>query len=172
MSDVSCSDCHNVHMGHNLKVRPREMTDLCYKCHQDVQAAFMLPRHHPVPEKKIFCTDCHDAHGGMSSKHLRKDTVKETCTQCHAEKEGPFLYEHADMMEDCRACHTPHGSVNQHLLPVREPFLCLQCHPTHPLSGSTTAESKRAVYTRCTDCHSQIHGTDIPSPSGKGTFVR
>jgi len=172
MSDVSCSDCHNIHAGHNLKVKPRETTDLCYNCHQDVKAAFSLPNHHPVPEKKIFCTDCHDAHGGMSTKNLRKDTVKETCTQCHAEKEGPFLYEHADVAEDCRACHTPHGSVNQHLLPVREPFLCLQCHPTHLLNGSTTAQYKQNVYTRCTDCHSQIHGTDLPSPGGKGKFVR
>ncbi|MBS1192107.1 MAG: cytochrome [Nitrospirae bacterium] len=172
MSDVSCSDCHNIHMGHNLKVKPREMTDLCYKCHPDVQANFRLPNHHPVPEKKIFCTDCHDAHGGMSGRNLRKDTVKETCTQCHSEKQGPFLYEHADLTEDCRACHTPHGSVNNNLLSLREPYLCLQCHPTHPLSGSTTAQSKKNVYTRCTDCHSQIHGTDLPSPSGKGTFVR
>jgi DmsE family decaheme c-type cytochrome len=109
----------------------------------------------------------------MAGKNLRKDTVKETCTQCHAEKDGPFLYEHADMNEDCRACHTPHGSVNNNLLVQREPYLCLQCHPTHPLTGSTTAEKKQAVYTRCTDCHSQIHGTDLPSPSsGKGMFIR
>src|SRR5512147_1190873 len=40
MSDVSCSDCHNIHAGHNLKVKPREMTDLCYKCHQDIKAEF------------------------------------------------------------------------------------------------------------------------------------
>jgi predicted CXXCH cytochrome family protein len=76
------------------------------------------------------------------------------------------------MAEDCRACHTPHGSVNQHLLPVREPFLCLQCHPTHRLDATKTGQYKQNVYTRCTDCHSTIHGTDLPSPSGKGTFVR
>ncbi len=172
LSDVSCSDCHNIHGGHNLKVRPRETADMCYKCHQNVKAEFSLVNHHPVPEKKIFCIDCHDAHGGMANRHLRRDTVKDTCTQCHAEKEGPFLYEHADVMDDCRACHTPHGSVNRNLLIQREPFLCLQCHPTHPISGATTAEQKQTLFTRCTDCHSQIHGTDLPSPSGKGTFVR
>ncbi len=172
LADVSCSDCHNIHAGHNLKVKPREMTSLCYTCHENVKAEFSLPRHHPVPEKKVFCTDCHDAHGGLLTKHLRKDTVKETCTQCHAEKEGPFLYEHADLNEDCRTCHVPHGSVNRNLLVQREPFLCLQCHPTHRLTGSTTAEAKRAVYTRCSDCHSQIHGSDLPSPSGTGTFIR
>jgi DmsE family decaheme c-type cytochrome len=173
VADVSCSDCHRIHGSHNLKVKLRDTAAMCEKCHQDVQAAFSLPNHHPVPEKKVFCTDCHDAHGGTSEKNLRRDTVKATCTQCHSEKEGPFAYEHADVTDDCRTCHTPHGSVNNNLLNAREPFLCLQCHANpHPISGTTSAEQKRAVYTRCSDCHSQIHGSDLPSPSGRGNFTR
>jgi DmsE family decaheme c-type cytochrome len=172
IADVSCSDCHRIHGGHNLKVKLRETAEMCERCHQDVRAAFALPNHHPVPEKKVFCTDCHDPHGGGGEKSLRRDTVKATCTQCHSEKEGPFVYEHADLTEDCRACHTPHGSVNNNLLILREPFLCLQCHPTHPISSTTTAEQRRAFYTRCTDCHSQIHGSDLPSPSGQGNFIQ
>jgi len=172
LSEVSCSSCHAIHGGHNLKVKLRDTAEMCEKCHQDIKAAFALPNHHPVPEKKVFCTDCHDPHGGNTEKMLRKDTVKATCTQCHSEKEGPFVYEHADLTEDCRACHTPHGSVNNNLLTLREPFLCLQCHPTHRISDTTTAETKRAYYTRCSDCHSQVHGTDLPSPSGKGRFTQ
>jgi DmsE family decaheme c-type cytochrome len=173
VADVSCSDCHDVHAGHNLKVRLRDTAAMCERCHEDIQVAFTLPNHHPVPEKKVFCTDCHDPHGGSTEKSLRKDTVKATCTQCHTEKEGPFVYEHADLTEDCRTCHTPHGSVNNNLLILREPYLCLQCHPTHPSNPSmTTAENKRAFYTRCTDCHSQIHGSDLPSQSGKGSFIQ
>jgi DmsE family decaheme c-type cytochrome len=172
VADISCSDCHNIHGGRNLKVTLRDTSEMCERCHQDVKAAFSLPNHHPVPEKRVFCTDCHDPHGGSAEMNLRKDTVKETCTRCHAEKEGPFVYEHADINEDCSACHSPHGSVNNNLLTLREPFLCLQCHPTHSISGSTTAETKRAYYTRCSDCHSQMHGTDLPSPSGKGRFIQ
>jgi DmsE family decaheme c-type cytochrome len=172
IADVACEDCHNIHAGHNLKVKPRDMAGLCYKCHPDIQAAFQLPSHHPVPEKKVFCLDCHDTHGGNAEKNLRRTTVKETCTQCHIEKSGPFVYEHADLTEDCRSCHVPHGSVNSRLLSLREPFLCLQCHTSHRISGTTTAESKRAFYTRCTDCHSQIHGSDLPSPSGSGRFIQ
>ncbi len=172
MADISCSDCHPIHAGHNLKVRPRETTALCYKCHQEVRAQFSLPNRHPVPEKKVFCTDCHDTHGGMGSRNLRKETVKATCTQCHAEKAGPFVFEHADTGEDCSVCHRPHGSVNNNLLVLREPFLCLQCHTTHRLDGTATAETKQAFYRRCTDCHSQIHGTDLPSPSGQGRFIQ
>ena len=162
----------NIHAGHNLKVRPRDTAELCYKCHQDVKAAFSLPNHHPVPEKKIFCIDCHDTHGGPAEKNLRRETVKATCTQCHAEKEGPFVFEHADNSEECTKCHTPHGSVNNNLLVLREPFLCLQCHSSHRISAGMSAESKQAFYTRCTDCHSQIHGTDLPSPSGQGRFIQ
>jgi DmsE family decaheme c-type cytochrome len=172
VADVSCCECHDIHAGHNLKIGLRDTAAMCEECHQDIKAAFALPNHHPVPEKKVFCTDCHDPHEGFAEKKLRTDTVKTTCTRCHPEKEGPFLYDHADINEDCRACHVPHGSVNNNLLVLREPFLCLQCHPTHRISGATTTETKRAYYTRCSDCHSQIHGTDLPSPSGRGRFIQ
>jgi len=94
INDVSCSNCHKIHAGPNLIVRPRETFEMCYKCHEDKKVEFSLPSHHPVPERKIFCTDCHDTHGTSSDKLLRKNTVKETCAQCHAEKEGPFVFEH------------------------------------------------------------------------------
>lgn len=175
LNDVSCSDCHNIHAGPDLIVRPRETLDMCYKCHQEISALFSLPSHHPVPEKKIFCTDCHDPHGTISDKLLRKATVKETCTMCHAEKEGPFTFEHADLMDDCTECHAPHGSIGNNLLTRDQPFLCLQCHEGHwvsTASGPTSTGSKAAFYTRCTDCHSQVHGTDLPSPSGSGRFTQ
>jgi DmsE family decaheme c-type cytochrome len=166
INDVACEDCHNIHAGPDLKVKPRDTDRMCEKCHEDVKAEFSLPSHHPVPEKRVFCTDCHDPHGTIDDDLLRKPTVKQTCTQCHGEKEGPFVYEHAENTEDCRTCHSPHGSVNNNLLKVRQPFLCLQCHPGHATSSAGLI-SKGAFYTRCTDCHSQIHGSDIPSASGR-----
>jgi DmsE family decaheme c-type cytochrome len=173
VSDVSCSDCHQVHIGPDLKVKPRETGKMCEKCHLEIQAEFALPSHHPVPEERIFCTDCHDPHGTISDKMLRKPTIKETCTQCHAEKEGPFVYEHADVTENCTTCHSPHGSVNNNLLNVQVPFLCLQCHTGHSTSAEASQlERKGAFYTRCTDCHSQIHGSDLPSASGRGRFTQ
>lgn len=172
ISDVSCFDCHKVHAGPDLKVKLKETASLCFKCHGDVQAEFALPSHHPVREKKMFCTDCHDPHGTINDKLLRKGTVKDICAKCHPEKGGPFIFEHADTMEDCRICHSPHGSVNTGLLVLREPFLCLQCHEGHIASRSRAKEFKGAFYTRCTDCHSQIHGSDIPSVSGRGRFTQ
>ena len=171
-NDVSCSDCHKIHAGADLIVRPRETYNMCTQCHEDVLAEFSLPSHHPILERKVFCTDCHNPHGAFNDKLLRTGTVKATCTRCHAEKEGPFAFEHADLTDDCTACHRPHGSVNEDLLTVSQPFLCLQCHTGHNIASGTSRETKAAYYTRCTDCHSQIHGTDVPSRSGKGRFTQ
>lgn len=171
-NDVSCFECHNVHAGPVLITEPHDINDMCLRCHEIVKAEFMLSSRHPIPENKLFCTSCHDPHGTMSEGLLKEDTIKETCTRCHGEKEGPFVFEHADVNEDCTLCHSSHGSVNNNLLKVSEPFLCMQCHGSHNTSSSsTTLDSKGAFYTRCTDCHSQIHGTDLPSTSGGGLFI-
>ncbi|HXX58365.1 MAG TPA: DmsE family decaheme c-type cytochrome [Thermodesulfovibrionales bacterium] len=173
ISDVSCFSCHNVHQGPDLTVRRRQTATMCEGCHGAIFASFTLLSHHPVPERKIYCTDCHDPHGSINEKSLRKATIKELCTQCHAEKQGPFVFEHAETTEDCRTCHSAHGSVYRNLLTVGEPFLCLQCHSGHSTSSArATLGSKGAFYTKCTDCHSQIHGTDLPSASGRGWFTQ
>jgi DmsE family decaheme c-type cytochrome len=173
VNDVSCSDCHKVHIGPDLKVNPRDTAAMCEQCHQKTGAEFSLPSHHPVPENKVFCSDCHDPHGSLGDRLLRGSTIKETCTACHAEKEGPFVFDHAENTEDCLTCHSPHGSVNNNLLNVSTPFLCLQCHSGHRTATSADQlERKGAFYTRCTDCHSSIHGTDLPSASGEGRFTQ
>lgn len=171
LNDVSCFDCHKLHQGPQQKVSRDEMADLCYTCHPEVKVQNRLFSHHPIVEKKMSCSDCHDPHGSFQEKMLIGQTPKETCTRCHAEKQGPFVYEHGDLMENCAYCHTPHGSINNSLLQASQPFLCYQCHAGHAASNAS-AGVKQLFTNRCADCHSQIHGTDIPSPTpvGKGTF--
>ncbi len=175
INDVTCIDCHNIHKGPDLKVKPREIANMCFKCHEDIKAFYYMPSRHPVFQEKIFCTDCHNPHGTTTEHLLRKPTVRQTCTQCHGDKEGPYLYEHGDLTEECTTCHMPHGSPNNNLLKLREPFLCFQCHEGHVISinGSIISQQEKQYYfTRCTDCHSMIHGTDTPSPTGKGRFIQ
>lgn len=174
MADVSCFPCHDVHVGPDLVISPRDTKEMCFKCHRQQEAEFLLPSHHPVIEGKIFCTDCHTPHGTINDNLLRRETVRETCVYCHGEVEGPYVFAHADLMsDDCTICHTNHGSVNNNLLNLSEPYLCLQCHNGHRTSSDpATGETKGVFYTRCTDCHSQTHGTDIPSVSGKGRFTQ
>ncbi len=173
-SDVSCFDCHQLHQGPQQKVSRQDMAELCYRCHQGVRAQFGQFSRHPVPEHKMVCTDCHDPHGSTQDHDLKGTTRRETCTRCHMEYQGPFVYEHGDLTENCSHCHSAHGSPNDPLLAASQPFLCLQCHAGHQGSHYptlTTAAFKGAFYNRCTDCHSAIHGTDIPSAKGRGTFT-
>ncbi|MDX1776635.1 MAG: DmsE family decaheme c-type cytochrome [Desulfobulbales bacterium] len=174
VADVSCFPCHDIHAGPDLIVSPKETKEMCFKCHKEKEAEFLLPSHHPVMEGKSFCTDCHQPHGSFHDSLMREETIRASCVRCHGEVEGPYVYAHADLMnEDCTICHANHGSVNNNLLKLSQPYLCLQCHVGHRTSANpVTGETKGAFYTRCTDCHSQIHGTDIPSASGRGNMTQ
>jgi DmsE family decaheme c-type cytochrome len=102
---------------------------------------------------------------------LTRNTVNETCYDCHAEKRGPFLWEHAPVREDCTNCHTPHGSNYENLLTARQPWMCQQCHAAnfHPsgiYSGTgipPDGADQRMLGKQCLNCHSQIHGSNHPS---------
>ncbi len=179
-ADVSCVSCHSVHVSAE-KGSVAATPDLCYTCHSDVRAAAHMPSHHPIKEGKIDCLDCHNVHGG-SVDFTMDDSGRELCFSCHADKEGPFVYEHAPVQEDCMICHTPHGAVADNLLKQSEPALCLNCHSMHfhagvdGLDGEFTAPQasdrtelstpdgfKRAMLTKCTQCHNMVHGSDDPS---------
>lgn len=176
MNDVSCFSCHKLHMGPQQKLGRHEQQEVCEGCHIKVKIEFSQFSHHPVPEHKMACTDCHDPHNSSNSTNLKGMQIKAVCTKCHMEYQGPFVYEHADVTEDCTNCHNPHGSPNNNLLAVNQPFLCMQCHPGHNSRSMSrwaldSKEMKQAFYTRCTDCHSSIHGTDTPSSDGRGLFI-
>lgn len=171
---VSCPDCHKLHAGPNQKVKKSKMAELCFGCHKDIKMEASLNSHHPIIENKLHCTDCHNPMGTNLPHDLLGDSIKDLCGKCHQEKIGPFVYEHADVTEYCPNCHKPHGSINDNLLVTSEPFLCLQCHAGHRDEHNptlSTKEYRRAFYTKCTECHSRIHGTDKPSKTGRGTFV-
>lgn len=163
LSEIACNDCHDVHAGADLITDPRHITDLCLKCHVMVSVEFSLPSHHPLKEKKLYCTDCHEPHGSSNAKLLKKMTQKETCGRCHTEKVGPFLFEHSDITEECSNCHKPHGSINNNLLTLNQPFLCKQCHYHHGASDNANPQLELAGLAnrgKCTSCHSMVHGSD------------
>ena len=119
----------------------------------------------------MACTACHDPHGSTAEFLLARQNVNETCYACHAEKRGPFLWEHAPVAEDCTECHAQHGSSQPGMLKQRGPLLCQQCHSQagHPsivqgnaaLSAGTP--SSYLLGANCLNCHAQIHGSNHPS---------
>lgn len=181
VNGVSCTDCHRAHAGirKNLKARQPE---LCNTCHRDVRAQQMRQSRHPLREGLLKCTQCHDQHGSFSRKMIRENSVNELCYICHADKRGPFLWEHPPMEENCLTCHTPHGSNHAKLLKSKAPLLCQSCHdaPQHPgtiytrfetFQGSATSGKNRMFARSCLNCHSNIHGSMGPSVRGRN-FVR
>lgn len=183
---VACTDCHNPHpracvpqvvdMDHYQVKRPKRLAmsvqepEACYKCHAKIYGLNAMPSHHPIKEGKMVCSDCHDAHG-QTARNLKEATVNLVCYKCHAEKQGPFAYEHPPVTERCTICHEPHGTVNDNLLRQPSTFLCLRCHSGHH-NGSrdlqTNPALKKEFFTDCSACHSQIHGSDRPSSAGVG----
>ena len=124
-----------------------------------------------VCEGKMKCSDCHSPHGSYTEHLLKKATVNDVCFQCHADKRGPFLWEHPPVVENCANCHDPHGSINDNMLVVSRPLLCQRCHNVasrHPANPRNPVEI-RAVGAGCLNCHSQIHGSNSP---GGAAFLR
>ena len=126
LSDVSCSECHSIHAGGKTALKQQD-PELCYSCHQEQQAKANFPSHHPIKEGKMNCGDCHNPHGELNTQERTTDL----CLDCHSRYQGPFVFGHAPVEDDCTICHDPHGSVANNLLVQNEPFLCLQCHEGH-----------------------------------------
>jgi DmsE family decaheme c-type cytochrome len=174
---VACVDCHAVHAPApaDSMVSATVRTEACYQCHQDVRAEMSKVSHHPVREGKMTCSSCHDPHGSIFTKNLRASSVNELCYDCHTEKRGPFLWEHAPVRENCTHCHTPHGSNHLKLQATSVPYLCQQCHQNtrHPGSlydatrlptlENPATGSNRLFNRACVDCHAAIHGSNNPS---------
>jgi DmsE family decaheme c-type cytochrome len=181
--DVPCSDCHQVHVSHDKATTKPKVAEMCMSCHKEKKGEFARPNHHPVPEGKMTCTDCHNPHGSAGPKLMVKDSVNETCYSCHAQHRGPFLWNHLPVTQDCALCHNPHGSTTAGLLKMRPQFLCQQCHePANHrgnvpgLNGSPTNAPGAGALTQargCTNCHTQIHGGNNPTAAGtQRTFRR
>jgi len=188
-NDVACTDCHISH-GHSTarnlassityvsqnnaekpgfgtaKLLVTSDPQLCLSCHNEVKPQFNMPSHHKVLEGTMRCGDCHNPHGGFETKQTRLGSgVDATCIKCHADKQGPFTYEHAPVKsEGCTSCHVPHGSANPRMLRVSQVGqLCLECHSVaHDVGAVEPAgpqHNQNAQYANCTACHIKIHGS-------------
>ena len=178
---VSCVDCHDVHKADDPVLALETQPQVCFQCHQEQRAQFLRQSRHPVQVSSdtfshtglLSCTDCHKPHGSSGPALLVRNTINETCYDCHAEKRGPLLWEHAPVREDCTNCHTPHGSNHENLLSARQPWLCQQCHAsslhTNDVYSGTGippgGADQRLLGKQCMNCHTQVHGSNHPSGS-------
>jgi predicted CXXCH cytochrome family protein len=198
-NDVGCTDCHSPHASSDPPVEPKNdgssslhpvgpfaahasdfvpkrmlkkhEAQLCMTCHNETKSQFNRPFHHKVLEGAMKCSDCHNPHGGFELKQARLATGADAaCFKCHADKQGPFVFEHAPLkVEGCAACHDPHGSANPKLLKRSSVAqLCIECHsntgtlPGEDFSGAAQVphDLSNPRYRNCTICHSKIHGSN------------
>jgi DmsE family decaheme c-type cytochrome len=188
LNGIVCTACHSIHKAQTpTRLLAKTERDLCYGCHANVRSQFDLPFKHRVNEGFMTCTDCHNPHGAFAptwGMAVRPRMVQQAlaneqpCLKCHAEKRGPFVFEHpAVRVDGCATCHAPHGSPNSRLL--RRPVvftLCLECHNGAPGFGRTGSgvPTQSALHNmadprfqNCTACHVRIHGSNADA-----TFLR
>jgi DmsE family decaheme c-type cytochrome len=181
VADIACNSCHQVHTNRDKVLKKATQAEVCYKCHKEQRAQMNKPSHHPVPEGKMTCSDCHNVHGSAGPKLVKRDSTNATCYTCHAEKRGPFVHQHEPVAEDCANCHNPHGSTVPAMLKTRPPLLCQQCHTPHVAGGVGALAGQPGVSDQsanrgqstvnmwqgrsCLNCHTQIHGSNNPSVS-------
>ena len=170
-NDVSCVQCHSIHhaksAGGGPMLTAKDVNHLCITCHKDKRTSMARSGHMPLKEGSMNCADCHNPHGAPAKNMLRAATTNDLCYTCHADKRGPLLWEHAPVREDCLNCHQPHGSNNDKVLAGKRPFLCQRCHVAtrHPatLYDNPDLVTNRLFNRSCTNCHSQVHGSNHPS---------
>ena len=183
-SGLACTSCHEIHTHSDRVLVKTSQPAVCETCHATQGAQFHKFSSHPVTEGAMSCSDCHNPHGSIGPKLMLKNSVNETCYTCHADRRGPFLWEHTPVSEDCTNCHTPHGSNNPALLKVRTPWLCQECHTADhsaainsganlPDGNATTIDGLQPLGARsprsqmngrnCLTCHSLVHGSNHPA---------
>jgi DmsE family decaheme c-type cytochrome len=110
-NDVGCVDCHSPHHAKEEEhLLVQSQPQLCYGCHVSAKADFGKPYHHRVNEGLVQCSDCHNVHGTGTVRQVRTlpggDAI---CYKCHADKQGPFVYEHVSG-ENRRVQQLPHAT--------------------------------------------------------------
>ena len=179
-----CTSCHEIHTHGDRVLNKVSQPEVCFTCHTAQHAQFHRVSTHPVVAGEMGCSDCHNPHGSVGPHLMVKNSVNETCYTCHADRRGPFLWEHSPVAEDCTNCHTPHGSNNGPLLKARTPWLCQECHTSDhsgpmnsganlPNGNATTiggllplgnqAPRSQMNGRNCLSCHALIHGSNHPA---------
>lgn len=164
--NVACTECHTVMQAVSRKANLKTVNemDTCFQCHKDRRAQLFRTSHMPLREGKMVCSNCHNPHGSATDAMLIESSINGNCYKCHAEKRGPFLFEHAPVRENCTNCHDPHGTVNEAMLKLSRPRLCGECHTVdHSTQIAGGPKSEFGFSRACQNCHSKVHGSNSPS---------
>jgi len=175
-ADLACTSCHTVmqNVSQARLLAAHTEVETCARCHPVQYSAIYSNAHMPLrpgafevstaTEGKMRCSSCHQPHGTVTPNLIRHVTVNDECLSCHAEKRGPFLWEHSPVVENCLNCHEPHGSTRRAMLKMNVPRLCQTCHvSTGHATSPRNPNDRFVVANSCLQCHTQVHGSNHPS---------
>jgi DmsE family decaheme c-type cytochrome len=169
---VNCLTCHSIHkaVAKNEHLLARAPGALCQTCHSGQSASFRSkPFAHRLDRGGMTCLDCHNPHDRKGQTVALTRSGELPCLNCHAEKRGPFVFDHATgSAGDCLSCHQPHGSTNPKMLTwARVDQLCLSCHSrtgsANPLGSQPPSfhDLRFPRFRNCTTCHTAVHGSNL-----------
>ena len=148
----------------------RAIETVCYNCHMDVRGMFNLPNHHPVPEGRMTCIQCHPPHSGtaFAGGGTQLMSQNENCLQCHPSQQGPFVFEHDARSRRLHHLsfparqHQPQDARRAECQPVPQmPFPAAQTGGVILIGGvdHTTKLSQGACWSA--GCHEAVHGSRV-----------
>jgi len=151
---MTCSSCHEPHGSalKNLKTDERS-NDLCFNCHSRHQGPYVF-EHAPVQED---CNICHDPHGTVAN-NLLKQNEPFLCLQCH---ESHFHTIRTSNTVPVGAVAYDASGNPTNITTTTEARTAANTVPFSNTQG--TDRWAQAFGTKCTVCHSQVHGSDLPS---------
>lgn len=161
---MNCSSCHNPHG----ELQTEELArDLCLNCHSRYQGPYVF-EHAPVEEG---CNVCHEPHGSVAN-NLLKQNEPFLCLQCH-ESHFHTTRIGATLPTGNVGWSATDSSGNVNLLPPSTGnTLAAANDPNHviPMTNQFGAAGWQMAFgTKCTVCHSVVHGSDLPSQTAPTT---
>jgi len=154
-----CFACHNPHVARFSGLLQKQVQDLCYSCHAEVEDEQLQGVVHK-PVKQGECLGCHNPHASDQAGLLNA-RPGDICFNCHTKMPRKFKNSHMPYSKgQCASCHQSHQSSFPNLL-VKEPeSLCFGCHPL--ASVRQKHPNFPAEVGNCGSCHNP-HGSDRPA---------